>query len=54
MEYTVKVQLGRVKVAVLRLDRIIVSKKATGRDKDRLALKVLADAMKTIDEKKGS
>jgi hypothetical protein len=54
MDYTVKVQLGRVKVAVLRLDRIIASKKATGRDKDRLALKVLADAMKTIDEKKDS
>ena len=45
---TIKVPLGRFKVEVLKLERIIASKKATGRDKDKLVLPVLSDALKTI------
>ena len=37
---------------VLKLERIIASKKATGREKDKLVLKVLSDALKTIQERK--
>ena len=48
LDDTVKVPLGRFKVTVLALDRIIKSKKATGRAKDKLALPVLSDALKTI------
>lgn len=40
----VKIPLGRIKIAVLPLDRIIVSKTAAGRDKDRLTLRVLKNA----------
>jgi len=47
-EHTIKVPLGRTKVLVLALDRIIVSKKATGRKKDKLVLGVLSDTLKTI------
>jgi len=47
-DHTIKVPLGRFKVTVLALDRIIKSKKATGRTKDKLALPVLSDALKTI------
>ena len=43
-----RISLGGIRVAVLPLDRIIISKKATGRPKDRLVLPVLADALKTI------
>ncbi len=45
---TVKVPLGRTKVKALRLDRIIASKRAAGRDKDKLVLPVLLDALRTI------
>ena len=48
---TIKIPLGRVKVLALKLERIIVSKKAAGREKDRLVLKVLSDALKTIQER---
>ena len=47
---TVKVPLGRMKVLALKLERIIASKKATGRNKDKLVMKVLLDALKTIQE----
>jgi len=50
-KHTIKVSLGRTKVSVLKLERIIASKKATGRDKDKLAIKVLSDALKTIKER---
>jgi hypothetical protein len=43
-----------VKVLVLKLERIIASKKAAGREKDKLYLKVLADALKAIQERKPS
>jgi len=49
----IKVSLGRFKVPVLKLERIIASKKATGRLKDKLALEVLSDALKTIRYREG-
>ena len=50
VENTIKVPLGRIKVMVLKLERIIESKKAAGREKDRQVLKVLSDSLKTIRE----
>lgn len=47
----IKIPLGRTKVLVLNLERIIASKKAAGRGKDRLVLKVLSDALKAIQER---
>jgi hypothetical protein len=43
--------LGRIRVLVLKLERIIVSETASGREKDRLVLGVLSDALKTIEER---
>lgn len=48
---TVRIALGRTKIPVLKLERIIASKKATGRQKDKLALSVLRDVLKTIRER---
>ena len=45
IQHTIKIPLGRLKVRVLILERIIVSKVATGREKDRLAIPVLKDAL---------
>jgi hypothetical protein len=50
-EHTIKVRFGRTKVLVLELERIIASKKATGREKDKLALGPLTDALKAIRER---
>lgn len=50
-EHTIKVPLGRTKVRVLKLERIIASKKAAGRKKDKLVLDVLSDALRTIRER---
>ena len=50
IEWTVKVRLGRIKVRVLRLERIIASKEATGREKDRLVLPVLKDVLMVLRE----
>ena len=50
-KHAVKIPLGRIKVPVLKLERIIASKKATGREKDKLVLKVLSDALKAIRER---
>jgi len=52
VENTINVPLGRIKVMVLKLERVIESKRATGREKDRRVLKVLSDALKTIREQK--
>lgn len=49
-KHVIKVPLGRFKIPVLKLERIIASKQATGREKDRLALKVLSDALSAIQE----
>jgi hypothetical protein len=53
-KHTIKIPFGRIKVLVLKLERIIASKKAAGRDKDKLVLKVLADALKVIEERERS
>jgi hypothetical protein len=50
-EHTIKVRLGRTKILVLMLERIIASKTAAGREKDRLVLGPLTDALKTIKER---
>lgn len=47
---TIKIPLGRIKVLALKLERIIVSKAAAGREKDRLVMKVLSDALIAIQE----
>lgn len=51
IEHAIKIPIGRMKVLVLKLERIIASKKATGRKKDRLVLKILADVLTTIKER---
>jgi hypothetical protein len=43
---TVILQLGGLSIRVLKLERIIASKKATNRDKDRLAVSVLETTLK--------
>ena len=53
LEHAIKIPVGRMKVLVLKLELIIASKKASGRNKDKLVLKVLADALKTIKEREG-
>lgn len=45
-----QISLGRTKVLVLPLEKIIKSKKATGRQKDKLVLPVLSDALTAIRE----
>lgn len=50
-KHAIKVPLGRTKVLVLKLERIIASKEAAGREKDRLVLKVLSDALQTIADR---
>ena len=47
---TLEFELEGTTVRVLRLDRIIQSKQAINRDKDRLVLPVLKDVLKTIEE----
>lgn len=51
--HTLKVPLGRFRVPLLSLERIIKSKKAAGRSKDKLAIPVLMDALKTIRARGG-
>ena len=46
------VPLGDVEVMVLPLDRILASKKALDRPKDRLVIPVLEDALAVIEERK--
>jgi len=45
---TVPLRLGRFVVRVLSLERIIASKREANREKDRLVLRVLEDALATI------
>ena len=49
--HTLGVPLGRFKIPALKLERVMVSKKATGREKDKLAIKVLNDAIKAIRQR---
>ena len=51
-KHSIKIPLGRVKIAVLALEQIIRSKKATGREKDKLVLPVLLDALAAAGKKK--
>jgi len=53
-EHAVLVDLGRLKVRILALDRIIKSKETVGRPKDILTLPVLKDALAAIEKKKAS
>lgn len=53
-KHAIRVPLGRTKVLVLNLERIIASKKAAGREKDKIVLKVLSDSLKTIRERERS
>jgi predicted nucleotidyltransferase len=52
LENTIEVAIGKTKVKVLSLERIIASKKATNREKDRLVLPVLEDAAATLRERR--
>jgi hypothetical protein len=52
VENTIELEIGRTKVKVLSLERIIVSKKATNREKDRLVLPVLEDAAAVLRDRK--
>jgi hypothetical protein len=47
----IEADLGGVKVPVLKLERIIKSKESLGREKDKLAIPVLKDALKVIRNK---
>jgi len=51
-EHTITVPLGRTRVTVLKLERIIASKKATGRKKDKIVLDVLSDALRAIQKRR--
>jgi hypothetical protein len=51
MRHAIQVRIGRARVPVLSLSRIIDSKKAANRQKDRLVLPVLEDAMTTLTER---
>ncbi len=50
-KHALMVEIEGVKVPVLSLDRIIASKKAANREKDRLVLPVLMDAKKATARK---
>ena len=50
----VQISLGPQLLRVLRLDRILESKRAAGRDKDKLVLQVLADALHSGKSAKGT
>jgi len=50
MKNTIDVDLGTTSVKVLKLERIIKSKEAVGRQKDKLILPVLKDALNTIQQ----
>lgn len=45
----IKVPLGGFKVAVLPLERIIASKRALGRPKDKLVLRILSDTRRAVE-----
>lgn len=51
-KHSILVDLGRLSVRILALDRIIKSKETVGRPKDVLTLPVLKDALATIEKKK--
>jgi hypothetical protein len=50
----VHIRLGGVEVPVLPLDRIIASKRATNRPKDRAILPALEGALRVLDSRRGT
>ena len=52
VKQAIEVPLGRYKIKVLALDRIIASKEAANRQKDQFVLPALKDAWQTIQETK--
>jgi hypothetical protein len=53
MKHALRISLGSFRVPVLPLDRVIASKRALGRPKDELYLKVLADTRKAVRRRPG-
>ena len=53
MKRAVRISLGSFRVPVLPLDRVIASKRALGRPKDELYLRVLADTRKVVRRRPG-
>ncbi len=53
-ERALEIKVGTTKVRVLPLDRIIASKRAVNRPKDRAVLPVLEDVLRTIKEARPS
>jgi hypothetical protein len=51
-KHSILIDLGRLSVRILALDRIIKSKETAGRPKDVLTLPALKDALATIKKKK--
>ena len=54
LKNAVEIPLERIRVKVLPLDRILASKQAANREKDRLTIPVLKDALVAIRGRKGS
>ena len=52
LRHAIDVPLKGVTVKVLSIERVIASKEAAGREKDRLVLPVLRDAAKAIRERR--
>ena len=52
IKHSLIVDLGRLSVRILTLDRIIKSKETVGRPKDKLTIPVLKDALAAIEMKK--
>lgn len=49
----IRIRLGEVEIPVLPLDRIIASKRAAGRPKDRAILPALEDTLRTLRSRRG-
>ena len=47
------IRLGSLVIPVIPLDRVIASKKALGRPKDRAILPALEDALRTLERRDG-
>ena len=50
IENTFELSIGKFSLKAIKLSRIIKSKEAVGREKDRLVLPVLRDALATIEK----
>lgn len=54
MLHTIPLKIGESSVPVLALARILASKKAAGREKDRLTIQILADVLAVREQKKST